>query len=319
MTANVKFKQDGSAVFASTQNEWWGYESTDPKPMTVETALQRTGLDKLRLTEKPISSEYGPIVSHKAVYLEGDGDPVHVGTVGKDRAIFQPVEMLSPMDTIADASGGSIQTVGMLGKGERWFATVLFPEEWTINGDKYRGYLFGRDSADGSSALDIRPTLIRVVCENTYNAALSATRKVPRYTLRHTKNATVSVDQARAAIGMLPEYVSEFDDAMKALMDKEFTFTEFKNLTDKVFGEVNLTAKTSRSQTIYDNRQMELARLFKADTQASTYKAGKSTQATAFHAISEYLDWTYGSDKGRVDRQVMGATARIKTAVLAAL
>lgn len=320
MSHNLKFRTDGSAVFASTASEWHGYgENTNGKPMTVADALRLTGLDSLRLVEKPMESPYGAIATHKAVYLEGDGAPVLVGVVGKDRKIFQPEEMLAPLDTIADAAGGSIQSVGMLGKGERWFATVLFPEEWTIRGEKYRGYIFGRDSADGSSALDMRPTMIKVVCENTYNMALSATAKVPRYTVRHTTNAKVSVDAARAAIGMVPEYVADFEKAMTALWEQEFTFTEFQNLTKDVFGEADANAKTSRSQTIHENRTMELARLWKADTQAQSYRKGQPTKQTAFDAIGEYLDWTYGSDKGRIDRQVMGATARIKTAVLAAL
>jgi phage/plasmid-like protein (TIGR03299 family) len=320
MSHNLKFRTDGSAVYASTTRDWHGLgEFTDGKAMTVADAMRLTGLDALRLVEYPMTTEVGPVSTHKSVYLEGDGDPVLVGVVGKDRKIFQPEEMLSPMDTLADASGGSIQSVGMLGKGERWFATVLFPEEWTLRGEKYRGYLFGRDSADGSSALDIRPTFIKVVCENTYNCALSATRGIPRYTVRHTTNAKVSVDAARAAIGMVPEYAEEFERALEALYEKDFTFTEFQNLTKSIFGEPDPNAKTTRSQTIHENRTMELARLWKADTQAQSYRNGQPTAQTAFDAIGEYLDWTYGSNTGRIDRQVMGQTARIKTQVLSAL
>lgn len=281
--------------------------------------MRLTGLDRLSLVEYPLATEVGDVATHKAVYLEGDGDPVLVGVVGKDRLTTQPVEMLAPMDTLADVSGGSIQSVGMLGKGERWFATVLFPEEWTIRGEKYRGYLFGRDSADGSSALDIRPTFIKAVCENTYNMALSQTRGIPRYTVRHTSNAKISVDAARKAIGMVPAYAEEFERAITALFEKDFTFNEFQKMTDDLFGTPNPEAKTTRSQTIFENRKAELARLWKSDTQAQSYRAGKPTAQTAFDAIGEYLDWTYGSDKGRIDRQVMGQTARIKTQALSML
>ena len=320
MSHNLKFRTDGSAVFASTAAEWHGLgENTNGRPMTVADALRLTGLDRLSLVEYPMTSPVGAVTSHKSVWLEGDGDPVLVGVVGKDRKIFQPEEMLAPLDTIADAAGGSIQSVGMLGKGERWFATVLFPEEWTLRGEKYRGYIFGRDSADGSSALDLRTTFIKVVCENTYNMALSATQGVPRYTVRHTANAKISVAAAREAIGMVPQYAAEFEAAMKALWEQEFTFTEFQNLTKSIFGEADPNAKTTRSATIHENRTMELARLWKADTQAQSYRAGQPTKQTAFDAIGEYLDWTYGSDKGRIDRQVMGDTARIKTRVLEAL
>lgn len=320
MSHNLKFRKDGSAVFASTAAEWHGLGvNTEGKAMTVEEALRNTGMGDYTLVEQPIRSPFGEVGTHKAVYLDGDGDPELVGVVGKDRKIFQPVEMLAPMDQIADASGGSIQSVGMLGKGAVWFATVLFPEEWTLRGEKYRGYLFGRDSADGSSALDIRPTLIKVVCENTYNCALSATRGVPRYTVRHTTNATISVAAARAAIGMVPAYAEEFEQAITALYEKDFTYQQFQGLTNDLFGVPDPDAKTSRSQTIFEKRQGELARLWKADTQAQSYRLGQPTAQTAFDAIGEYCDWSYGTDAGRVQRQVMGDTARIKTRALGML
>lgn len=319
MSHNLKIREDGQAVFASTAREWHGLGQVADGAMTVADALRLSGLDRLRIEEQPISSPYGLIEDDKAIYLVGDGAPVHLGTVGKGRRTFQPEEMLAPMDVLADASGGAIQTVGMLGKGERWFATVKFPGTWTINGDAYEGYLFGRDSADGSSALDIRPTLIRVVCQNTFNCALSQTAGMPRYTVRHTSRAVISAQAAREAIGMVPAYAEEFEAAVADLYAAEFSFAEFRRLTDSVFGTPDPKAQTTRSQTIYVKRADELARLWKADTQDSTYRRGGPTKLTAFQAIGEYLDHTYGSDKGRMDRTVSGDTARIKTAVLAGL
>lgn len=320
MSHNLKFKSDGSAVFASTQREWHGLGAdTNGQAMTVEQALQATGMGDYTLVERPMYTGFGDVDTHKAVYLTGDGDPELVGVVGKDRKIFQPVEMLAPMDQLADASGGSIQSVGMLGNGAVWFATVLFPEGWTINGDQYQGYLFGRDSADGSSALDIRPTLVRVVCQNTFNCALSASKGMPRFTLRHTSNAQIDVAKVRQAIGMVPEYAAEFADAMNALVAQEFTRKQFLGMTDGMFGTPDPKAKTTRSQTVYDKRVAELVRLWGANTQDSTYRRGGPTKLTAFQAVGEYLDHLYGTDAKRIDRQIMGDTARFKTMALSML
>lgn len=321
MSHNLKFRKDGSAVYASTQAEWHHSETQHAiadRAMTVEEALRATGMGDYTLVERPMTTEVGEVATHKAVYLDGDGAPELVAVVGKNRPVFQPAELLAPMDQIADASGGSLVSVGMLGKGAVWFAVVLFPEEWTLRGEKYRGYLFGRDSADGTP-FDLRPTFVKPVCENTYNMALSATVGVPRYTVRHTSQAKISVQAAREAIGMVPAYAEEFEKALQALYEKDFTFREFEALTDNLFGKPDPDAKTSRSQTIYDTRQAELSRLWKADTQAQSLRRGQPTAQTAFDAIGEYLDWSYGSDKGRIDRQVMGQTARIKTQALSLL
>lgn len=320
MSHNLTIREDGQAIFASTAREWHGLGvSTEGKAMTVAEAMANTGLDRISLTETPLFSEHGTVATHKAIYRTGDGDPKLVGVVGKDRLTTQPVDMLTPMDVLADAADGSIQTVGMLGNGAVWFATVLFPEEWTINGDKYQGFLFGRDSADGSSALDIRPTLVRVVCRNTFNCALSQSKAMPRFTLRHTSNAKIDVAKVRQAIGMVPAYAEEFEAAVAKMVEQEFTLQQFKGMTDGLFGTPDPKAQTTRSQTIYTKRADELVRLWGASTQDSTYRRGAPTKLTAFQAIGEYLDWTYGSDKGRTDRQVMGTVAQVKTQALGLL
>lgn len=214
MSHSIHARENGQAVFASTTQEWHGLgHNTAGKAMTVADALKLTGLDRLELVESPLTTTVPTadgvttmsVDSHKAISLHDtdSGSLSPVAVVGKDRAMFQPPQLLQPMDVLADATGGGIQTVGMLGNGGVWFATVKFPDGWTIAGDKYEGYLLGRDSADGSSAFDIRPTLVRVVCKNTMDMALSQTRRSTRYnTAAHpARQCGRRQDQGRAAHG----------------------------------------------------------------------------------------------------------------------
>lgn len=317
MPANVKFTSDDRPVFASNETTWWGYDPTiKGRPLTFEEGWKQSDMGRYRIVEEPLHSRVGAVVTHKGLYLvddKGEEPDTLLNVVTKDRKTFQPREALALAPAILEVAEDEpvIQTIGMLGAGQIWYATVMFPQEWVINGDTYKGYIFVTDRVDGSCTA--APTPIRIVCGNTYGAAMSGLKGVARYVVRHTSNAKLDADAARRAIGMLPEYMSGFQQTLEALHSQDFTFDKFLAATEQVFGTPDPNAKTTRSQTIHENRKMELARLWKADTQESTFRFGKPTKATAYHAFGEYVDWSYGSKAGRMKRAITAETGRIKS------
>lgn len=319
MPAAVKYQNDGRPVFASNDTTWWGYEpQVKGRPLTFNEAWDLSNIGRYQIIEKPVSTDVGLIPTHKALYLTdtmGEEKDALLNVVTKDRKTFQPYEALALAPAILEVSEDEpvIETLGMLDSGKIWYATVMFPQTWRINGDEYKGYIFVTDRVDGSCTG--APTPIRIVCGNTYGAAMSGLKGVARYVVRHTSNAKINADAARKAIGMLPEYMTQFADTLETLWSQDFTFDKFLELTKEVFGEVDPNAKTTRSKTIHENRTMELARLWKSDTQESTYRMGQPTKATAYHAFGEYLDWAYGSKDGRVKRAITADTGRIKAQV----
>ena len=318
MSANLKMNADGRPVFASNATTWWGYEPLiDNRPLTFNESVKESGIGRYQIAEHPLTSPVGAVATHKALYLtdlKGEEPDSLLNVVTKDRKTFQPLEALSLAPSIMEVSDDDpvVQTLGMLDGGKIWYATVMFPQTWRINGDEYKGYIFVTDRVNGSCLA--APTPIRIVCGNTYGAAMSGLKNVARYTVRHTSNAKLDADQARQAIGMLPEYMSGFQKTLEEMYRQDFTFDKFLEATKETFGDVDANAKTTRSQTIHDNRVMELSRLWKADTQESTFRNGKATKATAYHAMGEYCDWVYGSDNGRTKRAILAdQTGRIKS------
>lgn len=319
MPANVKYRSDDRPVFASNETTWWGYQpEVEGRPLTFNEAWEQSGMGRYRIVEKPLSTDVGVVPTHKALYLtddKGEEADALLNVVTKDRRTFQPVEALSLAPAILEVSDDDpvIQTLGMLGTGGIWYATVMFPQTWVINGDEYKGYIFVTDRVDGSCIA--APTPIRIVCGNTYGAAMNGLKGVARYTVRHTANAKLEADAARKAIGMLPEYMAGFQRDLEVLYSQDFTFDKFLDLSKTVFGEPDPKAKTTRSQTIFENRVADLTRLWKADTQESTFRMGKATKATAYHAFGEYLDWSYGSKDGRTKRAITAETGRTKAQI----
>ena len=96
------------------------------------------------------------------------------GAIGKDKAIWQ--------------------TVGFFGNGERIFVSAKLPKNILVNGDPIENYLVFTTSHDGSSGVKILFTPIRIVCENTLNAAIASSTNYISF--RHTKSVHGNLDIA---------------------------------------------------------------------------------------------------------------------------
>lgn len=96
--------------------------------------------------------------------------------IGKDKAIWQ--------------------TAGYFGNGERIFVSAKLPNTIVVNGkDPVENYLVFTTSHDGSSGVKILFTPIRVVCQNTLNAAIAnATNYV---SFKHTNSVHKNIDIAK--------------------------------------------------------------------------------------------------------------------------
>lgn len=102
------------------------------------------------------------------------------GAIGKDKAIWQ--------------------TAGFFGMGERIFVSAKLPKNILVNGDPVENYLVFTTSHDGSSGVKILFTPIRVVCQNTLNAAITTSTNYVSF--RHTKSIYDNLDIAAEILGI---------------------------------------------------------------------------------------------------------------------
>lgn len=102
------------------------------------------------------------------------------GAIGKDKAIWQ--------------------TAGFFGMGERIFVSAKLPKNILVNGDPVENYLVFTTSHDGSSGVKILFTPIRVVCQNTLNAAIATSTNYVSF--RHTKSVHGNLDIAAEILGI---------------------------------------------------------------------------------------------------------------------
>jgi phage/plasmid-like protein (TIGR03299 family) len=213
------------------------------------------------------------------------GETQYLGVVGEDYTPVQNEEVAEMLDKLVDAAGGAhFETAGSLRGGRRVFVTMKLPQGMSIAGvDDMDLYLAATTSHDGTAALRVDATPVRIVCANTDRAALAATKGY--YVFRHTSNVHSQIAQAREAMGLMWDYFTAFEQAAEKMINSTLTMGGFENVIDQLWPlPVDASEATQRN---HKQRTATLRYLLRdADTQAAI----RGTRWAGYQAVTEYVD-----------------------------
>lgn len=196
--------------------------------------------------------------------------------IGKDKAIWQ--------------------TAGFFGNGERIFVSAKLPDGINVKGDNVDNYLVFTTSHDGSTGIKILFTPIRVICENTLNAAI---RNASSYvSFRHTKSVYDNINAASEILGISKEITKTLSD--------EFNYMTTIKMTDDdvamLFANVILTEneKNNLINTGHNVQQLILKQWGALnDSEISTRKANIISDMYNYYfsgpGQKEYLGTAWGA------------------------
>lgn len=148
-------------------------------------------------------------------------DDITLGVVGSDYGVVQNSEAFRFIDflTHGDCSEKPvIETAGVLDGGRKVFVTAKMPRQFKIAGDSgIDDYIVFHNSHDGSCAVSVCITSVRVVCANTLAAALHSPNKL---TFKHTKYVDVRMrdeERAKQVLKLHEKYSAEFVESLQFL------------------------------------------------------------------------------------------------------
>lgn len=173
---------------------------------------------------------------------------IPLGIVKERYTPVQNVEAFTFFDNAIGKDKAIWQTAGFFGMGERIFVSAKLPKNILVQGDPVENYLVFTTSHDGSSGIKILFTPIRVICENTLNAAIATSSNYVSF--RHTKSVHGNLDIASEILGICDSRITflqeKFDFMRKTQIKDEDAQNIFANviLTEDEQFKINQTGHT---------------------------------------------------------------------------
>ncbi len=171
----------------------------DAAPTTAE-AIRHAGLD-WQVGPKPLQTTDGEPVPARATYRVSDGTVL--GVVGPNWHPLQNTEAFAWFDPFLATRAASLETAGSLRGGKRvWVLARLNRDPLeVVKGDAVVKYLMLSNAHDGTLAVRVGFTPIRVVCANTLAAAHQdgASRLIR---VMHSRRVRKAIEALRDAINI---------------------------------------------------------------------------------------------------------------------
>jgi phage/plasmid-like protein (TIGR03299 family) len=229
-------------------------------------ALQFAGLDfeVCKMPNIHRTADGTEIVSKTSFFTyRADNNDILGDRVGADYQVVQNVDAFSFFDSIVggdlptgQAGGIMYETAGALGKGERIFITAKLPDYIRVGSDDViEKYLFLTTSHDGSGSITAAFTPVRVVCQNTLNAALGNCSNVVK--IRHTASAQDRLKEAHKVMGIANRLTDELDAIFNLWSKVRITDKEVMQLVRQALAPsrevLNTVIKGGELSTVFDN------------------------------------------------------------------
>ena len=198
MPANVE------SMFYTRVAPWHGLGVRVEEALCSEEALRESGLD-WNVIQRPImTSTYDPIPGWKANVRDAD-DKV-LGVVTDRYKVVQNHEAFAFTDALL-GEGVKYETAGSISDGRKVWILAKLPDKYIIEGEQIEPYLVFSNTHDGSGAIKVCMTPIRVVCQNTLNLALNSAKRV--WTTIHVGNLARKMDEAHCTLSLAHDYMGK--------------------------------------------------------------------------------------------------------------
>lgn len=198
MAANVE------TMFSTREKPWHGLGTIVAEAPTSAEALGLAGLN-WQVIQREIYTSLGQKIPGYRVNVR-DSDEKILGVVSDRYRVVQNEDAFTFTDALL-GEGVRYETAGSLQSGKRVWMLAKLPNEYIIAGEQISPYLVFCNAHDGSSAIKVAMTPIRVVCSNTLNLALQTTKRC--WSAKHTTNISEKLDEARETLLFAKKYMTE--------------------------------------------------------------------------------------------------------------
>lgn len=292
---------------------WHGLGKKVESAMTAAEAIQEAGL-AWQVAKEPIFLQDSTVIpSNYAMVRQDTRAPL--GVVGDRYTPLQNNEAFRFFDAVVGLKAAMYHTAGALGAGERIWILAQLPREIHVkNVDTVKNFLLLTNSHNGTSAVQVLFTPIRVVCQNTLNCAIGDGKKGTR--LRHTASLHGKASEVQEYLGILNQTQEIFAQAAERLASVQVTSAQFRAYAQGIFAK-GTDGASAELTTRLKNKINDVEYLFNYGKGAQIQEV-KHTLWTAYNAFTEYADYRNVRDTGkdeasaRAESLLFGMGAKMK-------
>lgn len=232
MPANVE-----SLFYAGREVPWHGLGKAVSEAPTSADAIRLAGLD-WTVSPQDVYTDGRKISGYKANVRDSDGNVL--GIVSDKYRIVQNTDAFDFTDALLQNDDGVFyETAGSLREGRTIWLLARMPKQ-RILGDEFEPYLCFTNSHDGSGAIRVCMTPIRVVCNNTLNLALRGASR--QWSARHTGSIDRKLAEAESTLGLAEKYMIRLDEEAQRLANRTVTEEEIEKILDELFPVMDKTS-----------------------------------------------------------------------------
>lgn len=208
---------------------WHGLGTAVEEAPNSKEALKLAGLD-WTVDSRPIFTDNGiEIPGYRANTRSSDNKVL--GIVGNKYKIVQNAEAFEFTDALI-GDNVRYETAGSLYGGKRIWLLAKMPTT-TILGDDVEPYLTFTNTHDGTGAIKVCMTPVRVVCNNTLNIALNGASR--KWSARHMGNIESKLKEAQHTLELAETYMENLATMADQYANTKVTDDEVRKVLNTVF------------------------------------------------------------------------------------
>lgn len=298
------------SMFSVREMPWHGLGVVlDEYPRDLDEALEKAGLewsvdqkDLMVVNAPEWRDDFDQVHPPELVPAEGYKANIRrdtgalLGVVSDDYKVVENREAFRFLDALI-GSDLHFETAGSIQGGKRVWVLARLPEWVEVGGDQVGNFVWVANSHDGSLAVTSSITPVRVVCGNTYGAALRRSEygeaAQRTYKFRHTGDLAIKFDEARKVMDLALNYSVQFKALGDRLAQERLSVDRFDSRVVKpLVGLDNLDGLGDRAIRNREQNRETLIDLFSGRGEAGdTRGSSPETKWTAYGAVGEFADW----------------------------
>lgn len=242
MSANVE------TMFYVRNVPWHGLGTRVMEAPASSEALKLAGLD-WKVLQEPVYTENGELIRGYKANVR-DTDRKVLGVVTDRYKVVQNQDAFAFTDALL-GQGVRYETAGSLMGGKKVWLLAHMPREYIISGERISPYLVFSNTHDGSGAVKVAVTPIRVVCSNTLNLALASAKR--SWSMVHTGDIKSKLGEAKKTLFLADAYMES--------LGKEFEVLQRQKMTEKKVREyISQLLPADENATDQQKKNMERLR-----------------------------------------------------------